>query len=109
MLVLICSWITILFVKRPYVSHLELAPFVNSFIMLILILFFLYTRSAADLPEINFATYIPMAVLILLGCTFLFDFAFAVVYMRRARLIVQQLAKDKEERKSIEYSLHPTL
>lgn len=49
-LVLICGWIVVLFVKRPYCYQLELAPLVNSFVMLALASLFLYTRSAADFP-----------------------------------------------------------
>jgi hypothetical protein len=67
-----------------------------------LCLFFLYTRSAADLPEINFASYIPIAVLIMLGATFLFNFTYASVYLLRAIRIQKQLEKDWKEKKTLE-------
>jgi hypothetical protein len=87
------AWAGFLIVKRPYKKKASLIPILNSLIMVLLAIFFLYQRNKADDADINFATYMPIVVIILLGLTCIFNSIYAGYNFHRVRLY----KKKKEE------------
>lgn len=80
------GYLIYLIVRHPYKKSAQLVPILNSCIMVLLAIFFLYQRNKADDAEINFATYMPIVVLVLLGLTCLFNSIYAGVKFHHTRL-----------------------
>lgn len=80
------AYLIYLLVRHPYKKSAQLVPILNSCIMVLLAIFFLYQRNKADEAEINFSTYMPIAVLILLGLTCIFNSVYAGVNFHHIRI-----------------------
>jgi hypothetical protein len=64
----------------------QLIPILNSFIIVLLAVFFLYQRNKADDAEINFSTYMPIAVLAALGVSCIFNTIYAGFHFHLNRI-----------------------
>jgi hypothetical protein len=80
------TWLAYLVFKRPYKKSAQMIPILNSLIMVLLAIFFLYQRNKADAAEINFSTYMPIVVLALLGLTCIFNSIYAGFHFHHFRL-----------------------
>ena len=77
------GWMLFLIYKRPYQKGYKLLPVINSVIMVIISSFYIYQRNFADSSEINFTTYAPIGLIILLGLTSIFNTIYAIIYFRQ--------------------------
>lgn len=85
-LTLTVSWLAFLLIKRPYKKMAQLIPILNSLIIVLLAVFFLYQRNKANDAEINFSTYMPIAVLAALGVSCIFNTIYAGFHFHLNRI-----------------------
>ena len=89
--ILCLSWVIILIGTTPY--HHNFLPISNSLVILAISTLYLYNRSVSDLKDLNFATYCPIIILILLIYTYLATIIFSIYSYR----IQKRLAKVNNE------------
>lgn len=107
------SWAGYLVLKRPYKKSASLIPIINSLMMVLLSIFFLYQRNKADDASINFATYMPIVVIVLLGLTCIFNSIYAGVnfhhvrkHKKKMEAIKREVEKNNSENVELQFHSH---
>lgn len=77
------AWMLFLIYKRPYKKGYKLLPVINSVIMVIISSFYIYLRNFADSFEVQFTTYAPIGLIVILGLTSIFNTIYAIIYFRQ--------------------------
>jgi hypothetical protein len=66
-------WMFVLIIISPYKKGYKLLPIINSAVMVVISCFYIYQRYYSDSLDINIAAYIPIALIVLLGLTSIFN------------------------------------
>jgi hypothetical protein len=85
-LFLTVAWASFVIVRRPFKKSFFTTAVVNCLAMVLVSSFYLYQGVVANESSINFATYVPIALICILGIVCVFNSIVSAVHLYRSHL-----------------------